>query len=324
MAIADAKGHQAMALVWLVAGLAAAVLTIGLGAWMIDKLYTGALDMSAPAARRAKQTRRKKRDSWLAGILPQGYAAMLGKEMRYFWREPLVKTQIIGVLYMVGVWGIMGWRMRGDLHNAPQILTHGVTFMMVMGIFLMEAQFSFNMFGIEGDAAPALFLYPLSRRSILAAKATYSIMFVTGINMVIVPLGCLFMRSLSFCLPLITYTLLASAVYAGIGCLVSIHFAMRLVSWSGRRMGSRQMQMGCGRSIIYMLIALAAMAATLPVAAAVLLPPLFGHPIWLLVTIPFAAAYAAGVFYFCLTRAATQLSEREIEVIDAVGPRRST
>jgi hypothetical protein len=321
LAVGSAAHRPLIALGWTVGGLACAVATVALGAWMIERLYDGSLDTSSPRARRIPTHERESRPGFISRTLPPDFAAVLAKEFRYFWRHPVVKSQLIGVLYMVGIWAVSTWGARGASDVMPPGAIAFTSMAMMVGIFFTEAQIAFNIFGVDGAAVAALFLLPARRRRIVAAKATYVAIVMLCINTALVPVGCLIMRSFDVLIPMLTYVILASLVYAGAGCVISAYFPMPVVAWFGRRMGSRRARMGCGRSAIYLLAGAAVLLGTAPVAAAAFVPHLIGHPIWLGVTVPIGAAYGVAVFAASIVIGSSLVSSREPEIADAVSPR---
>jgi hypothetical protein len=107
---------------------------------------------------------------------------------------------------------------------------------------------------------------------------------------------------------------LALIVFVAAGNLVSIRFPSR-VAMRGWRTTQQSAGRGCGYGFLYLGIAAIAFALLLPILAALAVPTFWAPSAWLALTIPLAAAYAAGLYLLSLRLAEPMLLDRERDII---------
>lgn len=230
-------------------------------------------------------------------------------------RDPYFKIALMNLVYMLFVLGFVA------LSRGRHSIAEGFRPAMAWGasalLLMSEMPLVFNIFGTEGGAASALFLFPCSRRQILIGKNLALFAALSVVNFVL--LGVL--AGLAGALPtfgtLFCWSELAVLVFIAGGNLVSIWFPFRAVA-RGWRMRQQMASKGCAFQFLYLSASMVAFTLLLPVAAMLLVPTFWASRAWLALTIPVAVAYAGGLYLLSLRLAEPLLMRRELAIVDGV------
>jgi hypothetical protein len=240
------------------------------------------------------------------------------KELVLFWRNPHLKTQIIQAVAFPIAWLVfMGFWSLGDLGGGrmtPGLLV-AVIGLMLFGSFALSA----NSFGFEGAAAETLFLFPSSRRALLAGKnlALWAALMALYAPALVL-LAALARQWATLPLALIG-TGAALALELGVGNFLAIYVPYRLPSKRKNPLAMGSRGPGCVGMVLITAAFAGAMVVALPAAAALILPMALHGSAWYWLTVPASAAYVWWLYRLLLDAAAGRLLQREPEIIQAVG-----
>ncbi|UCH35043.1 MAG: hypothetical protein JSV65_01455 [Armatimonadota bacterium] len=327
-----ARGDYLAALGFLIGLAAVTAGTIYLAGWLVSLVYVGEV-VSAPVRRRAARARaatppvpqasapghaaaRTRRTPF--GIrLPPVVEAVMDKEIKYVFRDPYFKAALMQAVYMLVVMLVLAlgtWR-----HDAPVSFEAGPIIAWVAAVFVLmaEAQLPFNIFGTEGVAASALFLFPSSRRHILIGKnlALFVALSVVNVGFIVI-LGAL-TGAMGVLIQLFLWAELALAILISVGNIISVWSPFR-VTVRGWRMRPQSASRGLSLGLLYMAVTSVAFALALPVLAALVVPTYWISPSWFAATVPLALGYAVGVYALSLRLAEPMLSRREPEIAQSL------
>ena len=318
-AIAGAAGGQyGVAFAWLAALLVIAATTLYLTGHLVQLVYTGAV-ISAPVRPRKERAPRRQaapaaeRQTVFGARLPPVVEAIVDKEFKYLVRDPTFKFILLQCCYMLVLMVFMLRPWHGQGPGFPgRIWFVGPVF------FMMQSSLVFNIFGMEGFAAPTLFLFPSPRKLIVVGKNLAHFLALTMLN-----LAAAFALSVAAKQPhmaplLTTALILGTVVMIATGNLVSVYCPYRFVM-RGWRLQQHSASQGCTQQLMRVVVTLVAGLFALPALAAVIVPTYWISPIWLALTLPLAIGYAAACYLVSLRLAEAALLQREIEVAETLG-----
>jgi len=270
----------------------------------------------------ARQRSHARRQGWwshrLEPVLHAAVATVARKELVLFWRSPHLKAQIIQAVAFPIAWLVfMGfWSLRdlGGGRMTPGLLV-AVIGLMLFSSFALSA----NSFGFEGAAAETLFLFPSSRRALLAGKnlALWAALMALYAPALVL-LAALARQWATLPLALIG-TGAALALELGVGNFLAIYVPYRLPSKRKNPLAMGSRGPGCLGMVLITAAFAGAMVVALPAAAALILPMALHGSAWYWLTVPASAAYVWWLYRLLLDAAAGRLLEREPEIIEAVG-----
>jgi hypothetical protein len=249
--------------------------------------------------------------------LPPVVQAVVDKELKYYARDPYFKLTLMNLLYVVFVAAFVFGGGRRRLDFGPPMVW-GATGM----ILLSQIGLVFNMFGTEGPAASVLFTFPSSRRQIIVGKNLTLFAALSVVNLAVILVLSVVAGAFEMFGPLFLWMELGLIVFISVGNLASIWFPTRVVMRGSRLrqtgLGGAASTKGCAYSLLYMPLMGAATLLLMPVLAALAVPTFWVGSIWLALTIPLAAAYAAGIYLLSLKLAVPLLLQRELAVVEKV------
>jgi ABC-2 type transport system permease protein len=319
-AIGTASRGEYLPSLGFLTGLAAfTVGTIYLAGWLVQMAYAGeVVSLRSNARHRERLIRKPQKRASTAGEasamrrLPPVVEAMLDKEMKYLARDPYFKVVLMNLVYILFVAAFMF--LRPGRREAFLNFGPGMAWLASGMLLLAEMQLLFNLFGPEGSAASVLFMFPSSRRQILIGKNLTLFMALSTLNLVFMLVIAAVAGAMSLVAVLLVWMELALVVFVAAGNLVSIRFPSR-VAMRGWRTTQQSAGRGCGYGFLYLGIGAIAFALLLPILAALAVPVFWVTSLWLALTIPLAAAYAAGLYALSLHLAAPMLLDREREIV---------
>ncbi len=317
---AASQGRLLVALGLLGLLLLLAAASLALVSRLVYLVYTGEV-ITAPGRRRSPRVPRAApragagpvlRSLGGAGRLPPVVEAVLGKELRYLYREPFFKLALLQVAYAVVVALIMARPMGRGL---PDLFGGGLVWFLTLLVLFMESQVVFNIFGMEGAAATTLFLYPGSRRHLLVGKnLVYGAIFAL-VNLLVGLLFVTVVGTPELTLPLIVWLELALLLFLAVGNVSSILFPYR-VAMRGWRLDGKSASRNWAHTVAHLLFGIAALVLLLPVLAAVLLPAFWISAVWFALTLPLALAYTLGLYLLSLHLSEKLLLARELHLAE--------
>ncbi len=290
-AVDAGRGHAVPFLAWTAAAALAVAAALLVSTLVAERLYRGELVLGEAAPGALSYPRMR---------LPGRIGALLEKDLLVTWRDPrlkaLVFTGLVGpALVLVAVW-------QGPSGRFPAgvLLSLGS----VAGLGVLGA----NLFGVERQALPLLFSFPVERVSILVAK-NLGTMVLRLPALLLVGAATLVVAGPTLVAPVLTLALVTEMLAAAVDNYVSVLVPVP-VAPAGRDPGTATSgARGLGAAMIAFLGMLAALAVSSPFAFLAWLPHLLGEPwLWVL-TLPLGLAGAAGA-YFMLTSGAARLVER--------------
>lgn len=317
---AASRGDYLLSAGFLAVMLALVAGTLALSAWLMQRVYTGAVTGAGGPrpARASAEAPRAAAPSGLATRLPPVVAALLEKETKHLRRDPYYKHALLQSAYVLA---IVAFGSLGPMHRdagAPSI-TGGAALWSALGILLMlESQFAFNSFGVEGAAAATLLLFPSPRRQIIIGKNLAYFLALSAANGLVALAGAALMRQLAILPQLFVWSELALIILIAGGNLSSVWFPAPIIMRRGVprpkvSLSFAQMLLGGITFFVTGLIGL-------PVLAAAVVPTYWVSRFWLLVTLPVAAVYAGFAYALSLHLAEGLLLRREPELIDKLKP----
>jgi len=307
---AASRGEVLPALLSLSGLMGCAVATVYWAGRLIEWIrFSDALSAPAPtrSERAAHPTSRR------SDRLPPVVAAMVEKEWKYLFRDPIYKSQLSAMVYML-VMLVVIMRPWSAVARESEF-SSAMLWVAVAFLLFTQIGFSFNLLGTEGKAAATLFLFPGSRRQILLGKNLVVFAMRSLFNLVALLVVSLASHQHGQVLLLFAMLELGCVVAIAAGNLVSIWFPMRAVA-GGWRMQQQSAGRGCGYLFLIQVLTMATGLLMLPLAAALLLPLFLLPPPWFALTLPLAVAYTAGLYYLSLHIGEKLLQRREIEVAE--------
>jgi len=315
---AAGEGNWANALVFLLPLAAAAAATIYLAGHLVQIVSVGE-GISSPARRRpavnAESSARSARAapvSLLDRWLPPVVAAVAGKEWKYLFRDPFFKMSMLQSLYTFAIIIVVFVLPR---HGKPGMEFGTATMWVATGWLLLGGMtFTFNIFGTDGAAAGALFLFPGSRRQIILGKNLVAFLAEAIVNLALLAALHVLLRSFTFFWQQSVLLLLGIMILISAGNIMSVLFPMRMVM-RGWRMQQQSAGKGCGRGLMTMLGMSCCMLLMLPVVAAVVVPTFLLSPLWFALTLPLATVFVLTIYWYSLQISPPMLMQRETDIM---------
>jgi ABC-2 type transport system permease protein len=312
--------YAALGFLTILALVAAATLYVA--AWVLQLVYAGEVGGRAgrrrPVAAHTLRIRRAPAGApsagWL-GRLPPVVQAIADKEFKYLVRDPYFRASLVSVAYILVMVVFMFLQPWGrEFHWGTG--TAGYLIWGVGSFFLIiQSHLPLNIFGTEGNAASLLFLFPGDRKHILMGKNLALFAALSAVNAGLAVLLTALARQLHL-LPLVLLWMeLATVMFIAGGNLVSVYLPYRVVmrGWRIQR-GSASTSLFYG--LAHMATSLAIALVALPVLGAILVPTYWAPAIWLVLTLPVAAAYTAFAYLLSLHLAEQAVQRREPEIAE--------
>jgi hypothetical protein len=267
--------------------------------------HAGAASATTPATTRS---------SWLPGPV----AAIAGKDLRYFWRDPQMKASMLSsllVLVFIFLPYFTGRSGRSDTAISP--FQPEQVFFAPLPALLIALNFSINAFGYERAGAQTLFLLPVRPLSIFWGK-NLAVGTIAGSVAVAATLGVAALTGGWGYVP-IALALALAAILVVMGCgnvtSVLLPFRVREMRMGQARFASEN---GCLRSILSMGVLLLMLVLLSPLGLATAVPLLLGHPEWLALALPAGILYGLLLYQLATRLIAPQVHRRAPDVLAVV------
>jgi hypothetical protein len=322
---AAGQGAYLPALGYLLLLGAYTVATVYLAAWLIGKAYEGE-DVSLFKPKERTATAAAPRE--LASVspasvtdragglrLPPVVAAMVEKEVRYFLRDPFFRVALVNSLYLLVIGGFSTLSSSG--RRAQALPGTSPLWFATSLLLFQQTILVYNQFGTDGAAAPVLFGFPSSRRQMILGKNLPLFALLAAENLLLGAVLCLLTRHAEMMPLILLWLLLALGVMFAIGNLMSVYFPSRVVM-KGFRTQQKMANQGAAYTFLNLGVSLAALLLFAPALGALLWPWYWGGKAWLVLTVPLAVAYVAGLYLLSLKLAEAALLKREPEVLERV------
>ncbi len=270
------------------------------------------LGAQAGGAARAKRAPRwGRRSGFLYRRLGPTVVSMAGKELRCLFRDAQVRTAMVTTPLAVLPILLMARFAAGE---GVRLAAAG---MAVPLATIIGGSVFFNTFGMERGSLAATFMQPADRRLVLAGKNLADTALVLAVVGPVVLLAALVGGSWRFAVGGLVGLLVAVPAILAIANYWAIEFPFRTP-----KRGENPYQMGFLSMWIIGLIhvlgmAVAALLAT-PALLLVLLGFLLPHGVYLVLTLPLAAAYSGVIYWALLGGAARRLVQSEPDILGTV------
>lgn len=318
---AAGRGDYLLSTAFLLSMLALATITLALSAWLMQRVYTGEATGSTgrrPTRAPVMPVARAPVSPGLTTRLPPVVAALLEKETRYLRRDPYYKHALLQSIYVLAVI-VLGSVAPMHRDAAAMPIAGGAALWSALGLLLMmESQFAFNSFGVEGAATATLLLFPSPRRQILLGKNLAFFLALSAGNVVVAVGGAALLRQFTILPQVLIWSELALLLLLAGGNLASIWFPIPIIIRRG--VPRPKVSLGFTQLVLSGITFTVTGLIGLPVLAAALVPTYWVSRFWLLVTLPIAAAYVAFAYALSLHLAEGLLLNREPELIDKLKP----
>jgi len=249
------------------------------------------------------------------GLCPRSIA-IVAKEWRYLFREPIYKVRFLNsvmmIVYLIALFLFLGRNKSGFATFGNYILPL-FAYLSVVG----ELRLAVNKFGMDGQAIECLLLSPVSRTKLMLAKTVFGIGVFQGINILIIILAAVLLK-MNFALAVLCVLAMAvgALVVEAWGNILSVYFPYKMATTSGRR-GQAQFETGgCTFQFIYLLATFVTNAFALPMMALIVVPFFFGNALIGFALAPVSFLLAIWMIKYSMEFAAQKLVEREKKIIE--------
>jgi hypothetical protein len=319
-------GNWGASIAWLVVSLLASVLVLYLWAYVLER------SLSTPEVGGAVRTRRHRAargvevapvpeaqttggSIWQRISSTQTFAITV-KDLKYFWRDPQLKAQLLSSLYIVIV--LVAGPFFGS-RGSSNFGLESLTFSSPLAVFFTVFTLSYNSLGMERQGLTTLFLFPVEPRRILFGK-NIAVAALGLVELVLLLLISGFLsQNWNFVLPVLVVGIAGIAVVLGCGNVSSVLFPqrMRQIQRGFQATGSSAGNAGCIRAVMSILMMFVTLIVLVPVAVALFLPLLFQIQwVWIF-SIPAALIYAVAFHQIVSRLIAPRMLERAPEILAA-------
>jgi ABC-2 type transport system permease protein len=326
------EGAYTEAALWLAALIALVPLVIALWGFMLDRGITTAEAGGTPrGARRAAAPSAASARSLAAPapvarasrahrpLIPAPVRAIVGKDLRYYWRDPQLKAMMIGsLLFLVFIFlpRLTAGGSESYRDGASFVNSYLVYVAPLPAIFL-TLTFSLNAFGLERQAAQMFFLFPVRPLHVLWGK-NLAVAFIAVPVLIASSAGLAAVSGRWEDVPVaITVGIAGMLVAMGCGNIVSILLPTRVRQI---RAGENRIagENGCLRALLTSIAFTIVWILLAPVAAAVALPLLFSHADLLPLTLATGLVYAVALYQLATWLIAPVMLRRAPEILEIV------
>ena len=253
--------------------------------------------------------------SLLGRLLPPAAQAMASKDSKLLLREPSYRMLFLQSIYLLVIFVIMlRVHGRGDFGA----FSSGMVWFMGAVCSFFQSSVLYNLFGIEGHAASTLLLFPAPRRHLVLGKNLAFFRAFALLNVLIAVVLGLVSGQPEICWRLATWMVLAVGLHVSVGNFVSIWFPFRVVM-RGRRLRPASASQGMAYALVSFVSAGVALLLSVPVLAAIVVPTYFVSAYWMVLTLPAAVCYVAGLYVISLGQAEKMLLAREVQIVEHLG-----
>jgi ABC-2 type transport system permease protein len=325
-------GNWGASILWLAALAAISVLFLFLWQLIVERSVTAADSggtvnsrrrSSNGQARRARTVRTDEIPLMKRLVPPQMYA-LIGKDLKYFWRDPQLKAtflqSLISIVFLIVYFGFTFFSNAGSNEEFLSTLGPWAVLVAPMLILLSLYTLTYNVLGLERQSLTTLLLFPIEPKYILWSKniAVFIVGFVEVTILIL--LAASTTRAWYFTLPAFVVGLSGIAIILGIGNFTSVFFPqkMRLRRRGLQSVSNTSAEGGCLRSLLSIVAFYLMLLILVPVAAAVFLP-VFLHDRWIWwISLPLALAYSGAIYFWITLAVAPRILNRAPEILAVV------
>ncbi len=326
-------GNWGPGVIWLLA----LIVVSGIMLYLWSVLLERSLVTIASSEGSSSSVRRKKRgpasealstshtetEARRAGWLPVQVRAVMLKEVRYWWRDPLIKAMLLQSLIVLAALVAAyvfpqlqnGKGNAGTFRSSADFLEFYVPIIALLSLFSL----SYNTLGFERQSLTTLLLFPIKARQVLLGK-----------NLPVIVLGIIEVVGLSIAITSVTqlWNLLAPAITVGltgicillsIGNITSVLFPQKARMRGMRNMSSNvSAEAGCLRSLTSLGALFVTAVLLVPVFLGILIP-LNNQMAWLWsITLPASLLYGIIIYVAILNVMAQRFINRIPEILEVV------
>jgi hypothetical protein len=295
-------GMWGRAVLFLVLGTLTVLGLLGLHAFVTLRLMRGAAVTVG--------TSKVRRSPSMTLPVPSTLGALLAKDLRHLWRNPMPRRLIFGILVMVVMIGFSLSRLpHGPSSGAAarRIPIELLFLLLVMVSMTLNVGLSANYFGtIDREGFGSLMVTGIDRRLVILSANLVTLLLAVvayGLPLIVV----LMMQGTWDMLPLLLFLAVTMQISS------TPAYTLAAILAPSRASLSAGMQRQGGN--IWGLIAWG--VSSLPVAILVLVPRYF-NPAFLWVTIPFCTVYTLGIYIITLKPLAGLMLRRESALFEAI------
>jgi hypothetical protein len=259
----------------------------------------------------------------LARLFPTPVRALIGKDIKYFWRDPQIKAVLIqsfiSIAFLIVYLGITTLGNNGGRGLA----SIGGFAVLVVPLLVMLTLFSlsYNTLGFERQSISTLLLFPIDPRAILWAKNIATFVIGLSAGTILILITAIITRGWLYVGPAFVILIAGTCLNVGLGNFTSVMFPQKM-RLARRGMGGNanmSAQGGCLRGFISMLSFYVMLIFLLPVAAAVIVPLIF-HQLWIwAIGLPLSLAYGIGLYVIVTYLVAPRILTKAPEIIQTIG-----
>jgi hypothetical protein len=265
-------------------------------------------------------------NSLLDRLFPPQVQALVGKDLKYFWRDPDIKAVILQSLlsmaFLIVYLGFSFFSNTGSSGRGLFTLIGGniVLAAPLLALFSLYS-LTYNTLGFERQAITTLLLFPIKPRTILWSKnvATFAIGLSACTLLVLVAAA--FTHGWLYVIPALVVSIAGVCINIGLGNFTSTFFPqkMRMARRGFQSRTNMNAQGGCLRAFVSGICFYVMLVLLLPVAAAVLVP-LFLHQQWLWsISLPLSLVYGVAFYLIVTMLVAPRIQTKAPEFAEAIG-----
>lgn len=259
-------------------------------------------------------------------LLPPQVQALVGKDLKYFWRDPQIKAiilqSLLSMAFLIVYLGFSFFSNAGSSGRGLFALIGGNIVLVAPLLPLLSLySLTYNTLGFERQAITTLMLFPIKPRAILWSKNITSFMIGLSASSLLVLVAAALTHGWLYVIPALAVSVAGVCVNIGLGNFTSTFFPqkMRLARRGFQTSANMSAQGGCLRAFITMISFYVMLVLLLPVAAAVLIP-IFLHQQWLWsISLPLSLVYGIAFYLIVTTLVAPRIQTKVPEFVEAIG-----
>lgn len=330
----SARGEYAQALGWAAALLALVPALFYVWARVLERSITSAEEGGGAAVRQRPRRQRvaeeeSARQAAAAVAVPASVGtqrrrafrvlspaalAIAAKDARYLWRDPQLKASLVSslfILVIVFIPPLGGDGLSGGGFLQPIRVLYAPLPALIVGLNL-----SLNSLGLERQALQMLYLFPVRPLDVFWGK-NLTVGVISFGAQVVLSIGLAALTGGWFYVPLaLAAGFAAVLVLMGCGNVTSVLMPFRVRELRTGR-SSMSSENGCLRSLLSMVTLGVTAVLLMPVAAALAIPLMLQHEIWLVASLPAAVGYGLILHQVATRLIAPHMLKRAPEILAA-------
>lgn len=253
------------------------------------------------------------------GLLPGPARAIAAKEVRYMWRDPQIKAAILSsMVYVLFIILPQLYAPGRQVAGGARPLGGIEIFIAPLPALLITLSLARNALGMERQGLQQLLLFPVRPVDIFWGKnlAVGTLAFAVQVALTCGTAALTGSWGGDVWLTL-AVGLAAILVMLGCGNVSSVlaPFRMRQMRTGS---GTVSGQSGCLQALLGLLVLASTWALLMPVVAAVGIPLLLGHQVWLSISVPLALLYGVGLHQLATRLIAPRVLARAPELLHVI------